>query len=652
MLPRAVFAWCAAAAIAALLPLGLQLQGWLGPILILLGLLGTLAGLRGAHIPAWLRLLLTLGVAGLVLYIYGFKFGRDTGAGLLATMLALKLLETHRLRDARALLSFSLFGIMAAFLLDQSPTTLVLALLAAVLVLSALARASEMESGTPADAPGLPARLRATGLLMLLSLPLAVAGFLLFPRLAQPLWGLPDNAGEARTGLSDSMAPGDISSLFIDDSPILRAQFFGARPANADLYWRGPVFNEFDGRRWTVSPWFSQLQPAPRDPTDEALDYELIQEPTDRRWVMGLDVPLQPPGSEADPELRLNRDRSLIARRPLLQVSRHRLRSVPGIAFDTRMPVDLQRRFTALPEGFNPRTAALIADWQQRGLDTDQVVREALQLFNREFSYSLTPPTLGRHSVDEFVFDTREGYCEHFSSSFTVMLRMAGVPARVVTGYQGGFYNALGDYIVVRQSDAHAWSEVWIDGRGWVRIDPTAAVAAERILSGGEQASDRRSGWIGALGPLLDAADWLRHGWNSAVLGFNSARQRSLLLSLGIDANDWRQLGLALLGGLAIALGLTLWLVMRGAPKASDPLVAAYLRFCARLARSGPARAPHEPALRYAERAAAALPECADTLRELSAGYTHQRYGADRDPAARASLIRALRGFRVSRTRR
>jgi protein-glutamine gamma-glutamyltransferase len=232
--------------------------------------------------------------------------------------------------------------------------------------------------------------------------------------------------------------------------------------------------------------------------------------------------------------------------------------------------------------------------------------------------------------------------------SFVGRVLLPAHPARVVTGYMGGIYNPLGNYVMVRQSDAHAWSEIWFEGRGWVRVDPTAAVAPERIRSDVSSAMSR-SGWQSSLAPLLAAADWLRHGWNSAVLNFNAARQRSLLASIGIDADDWRQLGAAFIAGLGLALALTLWLVMRGGPRPADPLVDAYLRFCARLARAGIARQAHEPALAFAERVAAALPESAAQVNALSADYTAQRYAADTEPSARAGLIRALRSFRPQR---
>ncbi|MFY8135993.1 MAG: DUF4129 domain-containing transglutaminase family protein, partial [Aquimonas sp.] len=399
-------------------------------------------------------------------------------------------------------------------------------------------------------------------------------------------------------------------------------------------------------RAWTVSAWLRQYEAPVLEAGTEWLEYELIQEPTDRRWVLALDVPGDPLDATADNPLRLNRDRSLIAQRPLASISRHRLRSAPDVRFDAGLPRPLRQQFVALPGGYNPRTAELVAGWRARGLDESELVREALERFNREFTYTLLPPPLGRDSVDDFLFETREGYCEHFASAFTVMMRMAGIPARVVTGYHGGFHNAIGDYVLVRQSDAHAWSEIWMQGRGWVRIDPTAAVAPERIRSGERLGSSDNRSRFTALGMLLDSVDWLRHGWNTAILGFNAARQRSLLLSLGVDASDWREVGLALLAAFGVALAATLWLVLRGGSRPADPLVAAWLRFCARLARRGVVRAPHEAPLAFGERAARALPQLAEDLRRLSRDYSDQRYAREVDEEARRALIRALRSFR------
>lgn len=647
-LPREVLAWCLLAAFASLLPLGLQLKGELMLLLVALGAAGAGAGLRGYRVPAWLRLLLTMLAAGLALYAYGFKVGRDTGAALLAAMLALKLLETRSVRDARSLLSFGLFAVMASFLMDQGPLTLALALLAGLASLAALARVHEHAEGeTRPPAPRL--RLAGTGRLLLLSLPLALVGFLLFPRLPQPLWGLPENATEARTGLSDRMAPGDIVNLLIDDSPVLRAEFQGRLPETRELYWRGPVLTLFDGRAWSALPMVTPPSPEIVEVLDEPLRYDLVQEPTDRRWIVALDLPLAVPEGSGE-EVRLNPDHTLVSRRPFSSVSRHQLTSATAYRFEPVLDRGLRMWALQLPSGFNPRTRELVRGWQAEGLRDHALVVHALELFNREFSYSLAPPPLGRDSVDDFLFNTREGFCEHYASAFTVMMRMAGLPARVVTGYHGGFHNRLGNYIIVRNSDAHAWSEVWIEGDGWLRVDPTGAVAPERVLSGNESASPRRHGYYAWAGPLLDFVDWLRHGWNTAVLGFNAARQLDLLAALGFDGRDWRQLGLALALGTGLALALTLLLVLRPARgSARDPLVQAYARFCRRLARRGLPRAPHEPPLLFAERAAAAFPADAQELLRLSRDYADQRYAPDADAEARHSLVRALHGFRPSR---
>lgn len=647
-LPREVLAWCVAAAFASLLPLGLQLRGELMLLLLALGAVGAGAGLRGYKVPAWLRLLLTLLAAGLALYAYGFKVGRDTGAALLAAMLALKLLETRSVRDARSLLSFGLFAVMASFLMDQGPLTLLLALLAGVATLAALAQVNEHAEGEPAPpAPRL--RLIGSGRLLLLAVPLALVGFLLFPRLPQPLWGLPENATEARTGLSDRMAPGDIVNLLIDDSPVLRAEFEGRLPESRELYWRGPVLTLFDGRAWSALPMVTPPAREIVELLEEPLRYDLVQEPTDRRWIIALDLPLGVPEG-ADDEARLNPDHSLMSRRPLSTVSRHRLASATSYRFEPVLDRGLRMWALQLPAGFNPRTRELIRGWQAEGARDHALVVRTLELFNREFTYSLVPPPLGRDSVDDFLFNTREGFCEHYASAFTVMMRMAGMPARVVTGYHGGFHNRMGNYIIVRNSDAHAWAEVWIEGDGWLRVDPTGAVAPERVLSGSESASPRRHGFYAWAGPLLDFGDWLRHSWNTAVLGFNAARQQNLLAALGLDARDWRQLGLALAVGTALALALTLLLVLKPArgPR-RDPLVEAYARFCLRLAKRGLTRAPHEPPLAFAKRAAAALPDDADSVLRLSRDYVAQRYAPLPESEAERALMQALRRFRPSR---
>jgi protein-glutamine gamma-glutamyltransferase len=648
-LDRGSFLWSAGAAAAAMLPLARSLPFWLVAACIALLAVGVTLGLRRRAVPGALRWAATLGLTGLILWDYGLMFGsgfgRDTGAALLTAMLALKVLELRTVRDARMLNSFALFAIMAAFLQDRGPLTLALAVVATVAGLAALHRIAECETPRQAASSPLPWRQRLgfVSRMCVYALPLVIAAFFLFPRLATPLWGLPDNARQARTGMSDSMAPGDIAQLYMDDSPMLRVAFDGPPPSNPLLYWRGPVLSHFDGRRWTRSGWAAALPPGALEVQGEVLEYELQQEPSDRHFVFALDLPIAPPEGA-----RIALDRSVVTARPLNEISRHRLRSATSFRFDPTLPRTLATELTRLPDGFNPRAHALARQWRAAAAgDPREVIQRALALFNAEFRYTLQPPLLGRDSVDDFLFGTQAGYCEHFASAFAVLMRAAGIPTRVVTGYQGGSYNPIGNYMLVRQSDAHAWNEVWLDGLGWMRIDPTNAVAPHRIERGVESLDGgrRRQSMLGQ--PMLDAADWMRRGWNQFVLGYDAVRQKQLLRPLGVDADDWRHLGLALGAGVMLAVAIMLGLLLRRPPTSPDPLLRAWHRFLARLARAGAAKAPHEGPIAFASRAAAALPDAAAEITALSDRYARQRYAADADARQLHRLCADLRGFRV-----
>ncbi|WP_149194097.1 transglutaminase TgpA family protein [Luteimonas suaedae] len=643
-------AWALAATASCLLPLLLQLPGAGGPAIGGLGLL--VAAISWRHrIPGWLRLLLALALIGVVLATARFAFGRDTGCALLAAMLAIKPVELFTLRDARSLLGFALFAPFATFLLDQGPLSLLLGLAGATLALAALLRLSELESGDEraagsdmAGAHGAWRRLTAVLWLMAIGLPLALTAFWLFPRMAAPLWGVPERA-VARPGLSDTMTPGEWIDLLGDDSPAARVRFFGPSPAPEEMYWRGPVLLDYDGRSWSRAEWLGGLPPAETARGGRTWDYEIALEPTDRRHAVALELPLAAPDG-----VQLSHDYSMTASRPLSSLQRWRLRSAAPVAFEPELRPMLRQLALRLPQGFNPRTVALARQWRQEaGPDDAAVVQRMLRWVRSDFAYTLATPLPGRHAVDEFLFDEQAGFCEHYSSAFVVLMRAAGIPARVVTGYVGGYYNRFGEYWIVRRMDAHAWAEVWLDGRGWVRVDPTAAVAPERIY---DTIEDLPQGGFDALvrmTPVVDFGDWMRRGWNDFVLGFDAARQQRLLQPLGIRELAPRQLIIlfAALGGLALAW--MLWLVARG-ERERDPVLRAWHRLGERYARLGLARAPHEPAARWTARVLAARPE-AHALAALSARFEQWRYAADRGDASSArALARDLLAHRPDRT--
>jgi len=637
--------WTLAAAGACLLPLLLQLPGTLAlGIAVAATAVAALSWRR--PLPGVLRLVLAVALAGAVLAAARFQFGRDTACALLAAMLAIKPAETANPRDARSLLAFALFAPFATFLLEQGPLALLLGLAGAALALAALLRLAELESGDARPLPPL-RRFARLGRLAAIGLPLALAAFWLFPRIASPMWGVPERA-LARPGLSGDMAPGEWLDLMNDDRTALRVQFFGPAPPTSQMYWRGPVLWDFDGRRWTQARWLRRVPPPPVRRGAARWDYEIELEPTDERMLVALELPLAAPaGTQA------SMDYTLFAQRRFTAPSRWRLQSAPPATFQPELGITLRRAALALPPGFNPRTLALAQQWRGEagppspGTDL-AIAQRAMAMFRESFGYTLDVPLQGRHAVDEFLFDTRAGFCEHFSSAFVVLMRAAGVPARVVTGYAGGYRNPLGGYWLVRNSDAHAWAEIWIEGRGWVRMDPTAAVAPERIY---DTIADRApgAGTLGGITPVLDFGDWLRRGWNDFVLGFDAARQRRMLQPLGLDDLPPSRLAALFAAAALLALAWMAWASARGG-REHDPVLRAWRRLGARYARAGLGRAPHEPAGAWAARIAPRLADGGASLRPLILRFENWRYAAQ--PGGRPdadALARALRRHRPAR---
>lgn len=641
-LPPPLRRWVMLAAGACLLPLLLQLPPGLA---LALGALA-LAGYRfDRRWPTALRLLLVLMVAGYLLATYGFNLGRDTGTALLAALLAVKPGETRSVRDARSLLGFSLFAPFAAFLQDQGPLTMAAAVLALASWLLALALLAEQLPGA-APAPVDRRRLGGVGLAVAVALPLALAGFWLFPRLATPLWGMPENA-LGRSGLNDRMTPDQWVEMFADDRPSARVRFEGGIPERRDLYWRAQVLWNFDGRHWTRDrAVFGHAAPQPRA-RSAPLRYEVSLEPTDRRYLLVLDTPLSAPAGG-----RMLADASVAADTPVSKLTKYSAESALDATLDPgpeiRLEPALRSLALRLPPDLNPRTRALGQRWSaESGGDDAAVVRRALDWIGEDFSYSLTVPPTGLHGVDEFLFDTRVGFCQHFSSSFAVLMRAAGIPSRVVIGYSGGYRNPWGGYLVVRRMDAHAWTEVWLEGRGWTRVDPTAAVAPARILDTIEDRARSEALLPEQFTPLRDLADWARRGWNDFVLAFDADRQARLFRPLGINRASAGQLGLAFALGAGGVAALTLWYLMRGPRAPADPVQAAWRLFNRRLARAGLRRQPWEPPQAWGRRLAAALPGQAAELESLSARYAAHRYArAGLPPEARAMLVASLRAFR------
>ncbi|TAN04216.1 MAG: DUF3488 domain-containing protein [Rhodanobacteraceae bacterium] len=596
------------------------------------------------RVSAWLRIVLLIAVLAAVIAVYGTPFGREPGAAIVCGLLVVKLLESERLRDARMTVGFACFILMSALLFDQS---LAFTVVVGLMLLPALATLRALEPGLPEDR-WLPAFKTGT-VLLAASLPAALLGFLLIPRLATPLWGAAGN-GVARTGISDRMAPGDLHSLLTDNAVAMRIGFDGAPPPDSQRYFRGLVLWEFNGRAWLPGdaakrPW----PPAPVATRGPLVHYDVTLLASQQHWLFALDVPVA-----ASEDAQMGPDRTLWSAKPVAQTLRYRVAS----ATDYRLgPATLDPRLRAaaleLPAGFDPSARALAERWRAAaGADDIAVVRDALELFHDDgFVYDLDAPPLGRNSIDDFLFDTKTGFCEHYASAFTFLMRAAGIPARVVVGYQGGYWNAFAHYLLIRQSDAHAWSEVWLKGRGWVRVDPTAAVSRVILASTGGAMGDVGGGGTSWWLPWRDRLDIVNRWWGQTVVGFDALKQSRLFTPFGIGHATAQMLGIALAIVVFLALGLgALLAALRPRDKPRDALAAAQQRLQRKLARFGVVRGATEGPQDFFARGTAALPDSALTLRALSTEYLVLRYAYAEPPPERIrAFVRNVRHFRPRR---
>jgi transglutaminase-like putative cysteine protease len=605
-----------------------HLPPWLTPALALV--VAARVWWRRGHegaVAAAIRLPLALALLAAIVGEYGNVLGRDPGSAFGCGLLALKLLETETPRDARVVLGFCAFVLMSALLFEQSlPFTL---LVCAVLVLQ-VAAFNRLEPAPLSNARPLRGSLALAGKLVLAAIPLALASFILVPRLGSPLWGSPNGNAGARTGLSDSMAPGQFTDLMSDDSPAFRVAFDGAPPPPNAQYFRAIVLSDFDGTTWTraLSGLRRNLPPATAT-TGTNVDYRITLEPTQQRWLPALDVPTVAPDDAA-----LAGDDTIVANRPTVQPREYRVRSTIGAIDATALSAAQRERLLRLPRDADPRARSLAAQWRNESADDDAVVQRALAMFHASFTYTLNPPLLGRDSVDEFLFDTRKGFCEHYASAFVFLMRAAGIPARVVTGYQGGWWSDSGSYLLVRQSDAHAWAEVWRDGRGWQRVDPTAAVSPARIERGAAQVNDAadwtQSNWLRELRNRIDIVNRL---WSQGVIRFDGFRQRALLADFGITRNEGGDLLMILSGVLAFAMLIaTIW-AMRGArDDRGDALDRVWSRLRGDLRNAGFSAKPSEGPRAMSDALRARDAGLAESLHPLVDEYARLRYALAQPP--------------------
>lgn len=504
----------------------------------------------------WLLGLLAISI-GATLLTHRTLLGRDAGVTLIVILLALKTLELRAKRDAFVVFFLSFFTMLTNFFYSQSLLTAFSMLLALLGLLTALVNAH-----MPVGKPPLLQAAKTAGWMALLGAPVMVLLFVLFPRLA-PLWGVPSDAMTGRSGLSATMQVGTIASLALDESIAMRIAFEGKPPPQRDLYFRGPVLSSFDGREW-VSSSRSAFPSRYKLPDNlvvlgEAVRYEVTLEPTSRPWLFVMEAAGQSPELRGY-RTRMSNDLQWLTDRPITDLARYKVQSHPAFRHGPdKREVGLQE-FVELPSGFNPRTLALAAElrndprYAQAG--TQALVQAAMdRLRTGGYTYTLEPGVYGVNTADEFWFDRKEGFCEHIASAFVVLMRAMDVPARIVTGYQGGEVNSVDGFWVLRQSDAHAWTEVWQAGQGWVRVDPTSAVSPGR--TGAFQRLAAPQGLVGqALGnfnPTLAAqlrATWeaVNNRWNQWILNYTQGKQLQLLKDIGFESPSWEDLAYVLIG--------------------------------------------------------------------------------------------------------
>lgn len=586
------------------------------------------------------------GIAGIYLS-YGSLTGRDVGVALLILLAGLKLFESHNSHDFYISTYLSYFLVITNFFYTQTISTALYMLVVIVITTSGLVYFHDTEQRLSFFE-----RFKSGTVLILQSFPIMLILFVLFPRIEGPLWGLPEDAHIGVTGIDDQMTFGTISQLVQSNEIAFRVTFDGQIPEQSQLYWRGPVLWRTDGQNWTVGRANTDKSPSPVQFKQAAINYELTIEPTNKRWLFGLEmVESTPPGSY------LTHDRQLKARKPIQSRKIYKLRSYNQYFFGKKAHDDFSRALQ-LPRNSHLKTKqfgqALRAQYQK----TDEIITTTLDWFkNQNFVYTLKPPIVTGDFVDDFLFDSRQGFCEHYAAAFTVIMRAAGIPARVVTGYLGGEVNPIGRYLIVRQYHAHAWAEVWLADQGWVRVDPTAVIS-DRVSDGIEGALPeaiidiplnlQNNAFITNLWQRLrNTTDLINYQWAQWVLGYGQERQQSLLQSLGFGKFNWLKLTVVLFILLGVSVAIIAMYLFTKTPNKGDPAKMYYDLFCKKMSFVGLPKKTYEGPHEFAQRLTNARQDLTEDVQKITALYISIRYCSNNDRLSQ--LKNAIQSFKPSK---
>ena len=621
-------------------------------------LLWTVAMLLGKTrwVSRWQRIGLLVLVLLITLAFDGSLLGRQAGTSLLLLLGVLKIFEIKQKRDVYIVIYLQYFLIATSFFYSQSPWVAFYVFGTVTYLVSV-----QILYNDQLLTISWPIRMKMAARMLLQAIPLMVILFLLFPRIPGPLWGLPSDADTAVTGLSDTMSPGSLSNLIQSGEVAFRARFQSDMPSHSQLYWRGLVFEHYDGKTWSeYKSYYRRAKPeliqAGDYRRDQKIAYTVTLEPHQKRWLFALNYPIDVQQSS----YVLTRQLQLLSPKKIRNLTQYSLVSDTALQNRGLFTVEKANNLQ-LPNELNPQTVALANRWlDEANGDQWQVVQRALRYFNQnEFIYTLNPPKLGEQAMDEFLFNTRRGFCEHYASAFVYLMRAAGIVSRVVVGYQGGEKNPVDDYIVVRQSNAHAWAEVWTPNRGWQQVDPTAAVSPNRIESGIQDAVAERD----QLPAIIIEDSWMtqawhqwdsfNYAWSQWVIGFDGERQRQFLQHLGFENIDWQEMvvGLIILmggGGMLIAF----WVFKQSDGRQSDPIQKAYWHLCNKLAKSGYVRQSNEGPVEYLIRLKGKITVASHRQAEQALQYYLQiRYGQDSSPQIARRFIQAVRNLRIRHVR-
>ncbi|MEM7098346.1 MAG: DUF3488 and transglutaminase-like domain-containing protein [Pseudomonadota bacterium] len=626
-IPRNSLALLMLAQIVVVLPLVGDISPWIVPVCVFCGYWRWLVyqGRQG-HPSGFVKVVLVIAsVAGIAFSGYS-SFSLEAATSLLVVAFALKLVEMKNRRDAYVVIYLSYFLIATAFLYAQGIALTAYELFAAVVVTAAMVGMNQLHTRVRPFAS-----LKTAFGLIVQAIPLTVVIFLLFPRIS-PLWSIPVPSA-ASTGLSDKLTPGDVASLSRSDDLAFRVVFEDSVPAQRELYWRGLVYSEFKYGTWSIAQPLDEIEAV--STTQAGLGYDVFLEPTQSTWLFALDTPSQLPNRG-----KLLGDFRLVNPEPILSVLRYSVRSNPDALLDLVLSDGLRARETAIPEEDNPRLQEYARDlYDKVGGDTRDMVNAMMaHIRTQPFVYTLRPPTLSfRDSIDEFWFDTRRGFCTHYAGATVFALRTVGIPARMVGGYQGGEVNPVTGHMVVRQYDAHAWIEVWIEEQGWVRFDPTAAVAPARVEDGlnaalstterGELSflSSARQGDGSFVRDALRFVDSLEYRWNLWVVGYDNATQTDVLRDFFGEITPMRIAGALLAGSVASMALVVLALFWRRKRSPRHPVESMVYRFCTSVRDPHLRRSEHESPGAY-------LVRLGDTLGQDTSGFAYDIQALLYDP--------------------